>query len=166
MLIEIIEKYDFIELISKDVYNYRDASELAHEINVKNKMAGKASVKSQSNGYRITMGSFPALDRAKKVKFNIEAIFPGKNVTFNMEHVRKDYTTTKIFAGPYNSKSATKEVLKECSATLSGSLMPHIHQPERLTLFNCPASKRNFTMELSICLSSIQYLLQNRVDSL
>ncbi len=107
------EKYDFIELISKDVYNYRDASELAHEINVKNTMAGKASVKSQSNGYRITMGSFPALDRAKEVKFNIESIFPGKNVTFSMEHIRKDYTTTKIFAGPYDSKSEAKKVLAD-----------------------------------------------------
>ena len=107
------EKYDFIELNSKQVFTYREASELANEINVKNKMAGQASVKSQSNGYRITMGSFPALDRAKEVKINVENIFPGRNVTFNMEHIRRDFSTTKIFAGPYESKSESKKVLAD-----------------------------------------------------
>ncbi len=107
------DKYDFIELVSKQVFNYRDANEVAKEINVNNKMAGNATVKSQSNGYRVSMGFFPALDRAKNVKFNIEKIFPGKNVTFMMEHKREDYTTTKIFAGPYDSRSEAKSVLKE-----------------------------------------------------
>ncbi len=102
------EKYDFIELVSSQVFTFRDASQFANEINIKNKLAGKASVKSQSNGYRITMGSFPALDRAKEIKDSIEKIFPGKNVTFNLEHVRKDYTTTKIFAGPYGSNSEAR----------------------------------------------------------
>ncbi|MBU2513032.1 SPOR domain-containing protein [bacterium] len=107
------EKYDFIELVSKQVFNRRDAGEIARDINVNNKMAGNATIKSQSNGYRVSMGFFPALDRAKEVKFNIENIFPGGNVTFMLEHKREDYTTTQIFAGPYDSRAEAKSVLKE-----------------------------------------------------
>jgi hypothetical protein len=105
------EKYDFIELVTSQVFSFREASELTNEINTKNKLAGKASVKPQSNGYRISMGSFPSLDRAKEIKLNIEQLFPSKNVTFNMEHVRRDYTTTKIYAGPYGSNSEARKVL-------------------------------------------------------
>jgi hypothetical protein len=110
------EKYDFIELVSSQVFTYREASQFVKEINTKNKLAGKASVKSQSNGYRISMGSFPALDRAKEIKFGIEKLFPGKNVTFNLEHVRKDYSNTKIYAGPYSSRSVAKKKLTKLIA--------------------------------------------------
>ena len=106
------EKYDFIELISKQVFSYRDATEVARQININNKMAGNANVRHQANGYRVSMGMFPALDRAKEVKFNVENIFPGKNVTFLMEHRREDYSTTKIYAGPYDSRNEAKAVLK------------------------------------------------------
>lgn len=110
------EKYDFIELVSSQVFTYREASQFVREINTKNKLAGKASIKSQSNGYRISMGSFPALDRAKEIKFSIEKLFPGKNVTFNLEHVRKDYSNTKIYAGPYSSKSVARKKLTKLRA--------------------------------------------------
>lgn len=107
------EKYDFIELISSEVYSFREANRLVDEINRKNTMAGNASIKSQSNGYRVSMGSFTALDRAKQVKFHIEQIFSNNEISFNMEHVRRDYSTTKIFAGPYESRSVAKKVLQE-----------------------------------------------------
>jgi hypothetical protein len=106
------EKYDFIELISRQMFTQERANELVREINRKNKMAGNASVRDQSNGYRISMGTFPALDRAKEIKFHIEQLFPVGTVIFNMEHVRKDYTTTKIYAGPYNSRNEAKDVLE------------------------------------------------------
>lgn len=105
------EKYDFIELVTSQVFSFREAEELSKEINIKNKLAGIASIKSQSNGYRISMGSFPSLDRAKEIKLHIEKLFPSKNVTFNMEHVRRDYTTTKIYAGPYNSNAEARKAL-------------------------------------------------------
>jgi len=107
------EKYDFIELISRQVFSEEKANLLVREINRKNKMAGNAFVMDQSNGYRISMGTFPALDRAKEVKFHIEQLFPDKSVVFDMEHVRKSYTTTKIYAGPYESRAEAKSVLAE-----------------------------------------------------
>ncbi len=107
------EKYDFIELISKQVYSYSKANSIVKEINRSNKMAGNASIVFQSNGHRISMGNFPALDRAKEVKFNVEKLFPRKDVLFNLEHVRKSFSTTKIFAGPYNSRNSAKKVLAD-----------------------------------------------------
>ena len=106
------QKYDYIELVSKQVYSYSKASSIVKEINLKNKMAGNAFIVFQSNGHRISMGTFPALDRAKSVKFSVEGLFPRKDVKFNLEHVRKDYSTTKIFAGPYDSRIVAKRALK------------------------------------------------------
>lgn len=107
------EKYDFIELISRQVFGRETAQSLVNDINRQNKMAGNASVRNQSNGYRITMGTFPALDRAKEIKFHVEKMFPKKELSFNLEHVRKDYTATKIFAGPYDSRNEAKSALRE-----------------------------------------------------
>lgn len=107
------EKYDFIELVSRQVYGRETAQSLINTINRQNKMAGNASLKTQSNGYRISMGIFPALDRAKEIKFHIEKMFPKKDITFNLEHVRKDYTATKVYAGPYDSRNEAKSVLRE-----------------------------------------------------
>ncbi|PCI30698.1 MAG: hypothetical protein COB67_00670 [SAR324 cluster bacterium] len=107
------DKYDFIEVISRQVYHYREANDIMKTINRENKQAGIASILSQSNGYRVTMGTFTALDRAKKVKFHLEKLFPQKILVFNMEHVRKSYETTKIYAGPYNGRGEAKKVLME-----------------------------------------------------
>jgi len=107
------EKYDFIELISRQVYSQEHAQSLVNAINRQNQMAGNASIKNQSNGYRVTMGTFPALDRAKEIKFHIEKMFPKKDLTFNLEHVRKNYASTKIYAGPYDSSDEAKRVLQQ-----------------------------------------------------
>ncbi len=106
------EKYDFIELVSRQVYGRERAQSIINNINRQNKMAGNASIKNQSNGYRITMGTFPALDRAKEIKFHVEKMFPKKELSFNLEHVRKDYTATKVYAGPYESRREAKNVLR------------------------------------------------------
>ena len=107
------EKYDFIELVSRQVFNQERGQSLINRINRQNKMAGNASMKNQSNGYRISLGTFPALDRAKEIKFYIEKMFPQKELTFNLEHVRKDYSATKVFAGPYDSRREAKGVLQQ-----------------------------------------------------
>ena len=105
------EKFDFIELITSEVFNYQEASVLVEKINKINKQAGEASVVSQSNGYRVTLGTFPALDRAKDLKFNLEKELQKEKVRFNLEHVRKDYEAIKVFAGPYDTKEEAKKVL-------------------------------------------------------
>lgn len=105
--------FDFIELISRQIFHRREADEIVQRINRKNTHAGKASVVTQTNGYRITMGTFTALDRAKEVKFHLEKIYPPDVLTFNMEHVRKMYETTKVFAGPYDGRKEAKRVLRE-----------------------------------------------------
>ena len=105
------EKFDFIELITSEVFNYQEASVLAEKINKINKQVGQASVVSQSNGYRVTLGTFPALDRAKDLKFNLEKELQKEKVRFNLEHVRKDYEAIKVYAGPYDSKEEAKKVL-------------------------------------------------------
>ena len=107
------EKYDFIELVSRQVYGRERAQSLVNSVNRQNKMAGNASIKNQSNGYRITMGTFPALDRAKEIKFHVEKMFPKKDLSFNLEHVRKDYTATKVYAGPYDTRTEAKKALRE-----------------------------------------------------
>ena len=107
------EKYDFIELISSDVYSYRKAKDFVDQINRTNKGAGKASIVYQSNGHRITMGSFTVLERAKSVKFYLKKHINSKELSFNLEHVRKDYQTIKVCAGPYNSRKTVKKVLTD-----------------------------------------------------
>jgi cell division septation protein DedD len=107
------EKYDFIELVSRQVFSRERGQSLINRINRQNKMAGNASMKNQSNGYRISLGTFPALDRAKEIKFHIEKMFPQKELSFNLEHVRKNYSATKVFAGPYESRKEAKNVLRQ-----------------------------------------------------
>lgn len=107
------EKYDFIELISSEVYTYRTAKDFVDQINRINKGAGKASIVYQSNGHRITMGTFTVLDRAKSVKFYLQKNITSKELPFNLEHVRKDYQTTKVCAGPYASRKIVKRVLND-----------------------------------------------------
>ena len=72
------EKYDFIKVISRQVFSYSKADSIVRAINLRNKLAGNASIMSQSNGHRISMGDFPALDRAKEIKLSIEKLFPPK----------------------------------------------------------------------------------------
>jgi len=107
------QKYDFIELISRQIFSYQEGDSIVKELNRKNKMAGNATLINQSNGYRISMGVFPALDRAKEIKFHVEKLIPKQQVLFNLEHVRKNYSTIKIFAGPYDSRIEAKKVLAE-----------------------------------------------------
>jgi len=107
------EIYDFIELISRQVFSRERGQSLINSINRQNKEAGNASLKNQSNGYRISLGTFTALERAKKVKFHIEKLFPQKEISFNLEHVRKNYSATKVFAGPYDSRTEAKNVLRQ-----------------------------------------------------
>jgi len=107
------EKYDFIELVSRQVFGRERAQSVINSINRQNKMAGNASMKNQSNGYRISMGTFPALDRAKEIKFHVEKMYPKKELSFNLEHVRKDYSATKVYAGPYQSRTEARSVLRE-----------------------------------------------------
>ena len=107
------EKFDFIELISKHVYTLHRANELVRMINRRNKGAGNASIVYQSNGHRITMGIFTALDRAKEIKFYIEKELPQEELVLNLEHVRKDYQTSRVYAGPYRSKLKAKQVLQK-----------------------------------------------------
>lgn len=107
------EKFDFIELISRDVYTYRKAKRFVDQINRTNKGAGKASIVYQSNGHRVTMGTFTVLERAKSVKFYLDKHISSKELAFNLEHVRKDYQTTKILAGPYSSRKVVKRVLRD-----------------------------------------------------
>ncbi len=105
------DRYDFIELISSQVYHYREANDIVQTLNKENKQAGSASVVNQTNGYRITMGTFTALNRAKSVKFHLEKLFPQNILVFNLEHVQRSYETTKIFAGPYDNRVEAKNVL-------------------------------------------------------
>lgn len=106
------DKYDMIELISREVFTKDEANALARELNRYNKMAGNAYAVDQSNGYRVSMGTFPALDRAKEIKFHVEHLFPKDNVIFNLEHVTKPYASTKVYAGPYESRTVAKKVLE------------------------------------------------------
>jgi len=125
------EKYDFIELLSRQVYSYGDANRIVKRINSKNKMAGNASVYDQTNGYRISMGTFTALDRAKKLKFHVEKMFPKKSLSFSMEHKRRDYITTKVFAGPYVSRTVAKKVLRSLrmQKRYQGSFLIQVKEP-------------------------------------
>ena len=104
------KEYDLVELISSEVYDYRNANNIKKKINQENKDAGEASIKAQDNGYRITLGTFNSLQRAKNLKVSIGNYFPDetyyteKKVEFNLEHIRESFKTTKVFAGPYDSR--------------------------------------------------------------
>lgn len=125
------EKYDFIELLSRQVYSYDKANRIINDINRKNKMAGNASVYNQPNGYRISMGTFTALDRAKNIKFHVEKMFPKKSLSFSLEHKRRNYITTKVFAGPYETRTEAKKVLRtlRVQKRYHGSFLIQVKEP-------------------------------------
>ena len=108
----ILKQYNFIELISGQVFDSGTAEEYIKIINQENELAGFASIVKKSNGYKISLGEFPHLERAKEVKSHIENIFPNKQVIFDLEHVQKNFGTTKIFAGPYKTKRGANIVMR------------------------------------------------------
>ena len=129
------DKYDFIEVVSKQVYNRTEAEKHILKVNLNNKLPGYASLKEEANGYRVTMGtipslgnagvkrettgyrvtmgSFPALDKAKEVKYYLEKFFPDGELIFNLEHRQQSYGMTKICSGPYATRSEANSILAQ-----------------------------------------------------
>lgn len=107
------EKYDFIELVTRDVFALRDAQNWVKMINDANQRAGVANLVPQSNGFRVSLGNFTSLDKAKDLKIYLENLFPKEGLKMNLEHVRKDYDTIKVFAGPFNSKGDADRALQK-----------------------------------------------------
>ncbi len=107
------EKYDFIELVTKQVFALREAQAWVKKVNNNNERAGVAVLVPQSNGYRVTLGTFTALDTAKDLKVYLEELFLQEGLKLNLEHVRKNFETIKIYAGPYASRSKALRALKK-----------------------------------------------------
>jgi len=105
------ERYDFIELVTKGVYPLGQAQDMVMTINSSNERAGVASLVHQANGYRVTLGTFTSLDTAKDLKFYLEGLLVKDDLKLNLEHVRKNYETIKVFAGPYSSSKQAKRAL-------------------------------------------------------
>ena len=105
------EKFDFISLITKQVFGIRDAENWVRMINQSNERVGVASIVKQSNGYRVSMGTFTSLEKAKSLKIYLESLFPKEGLALNLEHMQQDYKTVKIFAGPYSTKREAKQTL-------------------------------------------------------
>ena len=106
------EKFDFIEVISKQLFSLRDAQNWAKKINQVNERAGVANIARQTNGYRVSLGTFTSLDKAKDMKLYLDEVL-NKQLPLNMEHVEKNYETIKIFAGPYETRNRAKEILNQ-----------------------------------------------------
>lgn len=106
------EKFDFISLITKQVFGLRDAENWIRMINTSNERVGVASLVKQSNGYRVSLGTFTSLEKAKSLKIYLESLFPKEGLALNLEHMQQDYKTVKIFAGPYSTKREARQSLK------------------------------------------------------
>ncbi len=110
------DSFDFIVVITRKVMDYETANLVVDKINRINKLTGHASIVALTSGYRVTMGTFTALDRAKELKNYLEKITAATDkdmIQFSLERSQKAYTTTKVLAGPYVSRDQALNVVRK-----------------------------------------------------
>jgi hypothetical protein len=102
---------DVLEVASRTVFTDRTAAEdLVERINQENRMEGSAYVQDARGGYRISMGSFPDLERASAVKDYLNQRYYGEAI---FEHQLKSvpFKLRTILAGRYPTKLDAERAL-------------------------------------------------------
>ena len=104
-------KSEMLEIYSSSVVSTRERAQIvADRINRNHPLEGNAYVYAEGSGYRISMGAFGDLSRAKVVKNVLNEKFFG-DVNFNTRLKTFPYRVNKVLTGKFPSRGAAHQAL-------------------------------------------------------
>ncbi|MBF0236345.1 MAG: SPOR domain-containing protein [SAR324 cluster bacterium] len=99
------------EVISTKTLREEDASVWVDRINRENQLTGQAYRQQAGNQYKVSMGLFPDLDTANRVKAHLNQIYTGQ-LFFEAAPAEQRIQHFKVYTGPYESRQESVEVQK------------------------------------------------------
>ncbi len=91
------------EVLSSNVLGDEDSTIMVKEINANNPLAGHAYRKSVKNGFLVSLGMFPDLETANRVRTYLNQAFK-KQIFFNIQRSTQKIRYRKIQIGEFKSK--------------------------------------------------------------
>ena len=104
------ENAPMTEIATANTLREEDASQLVEHINKKSRLVGVAYRKATKRGYVVSLGLYPDLDKANRVKTYLNQAY-GSNIVFEAQRADQKIRYKKIRAGGFASKKEA-EALK------------------------------------------------------
>ena len=105
-----MENAPMTEITTANTLREEDAAQLVEHINKKSRLVGVAYRKATKRGYVVSLGLYPDLDKANRVKTYLNQAY-GSNIVFEAQRADQKLRYKKIRAGGFASKKEA-EALK------------------------------------------------------
>lgn len=105
------EKSPMTEIVSQQVVGEEEASKWVNRINQENQLPGEAYRKSTGSRYRVSLGLFPDLDTAARVKIYLNQLY-AKQLVFEAKQAAQTIRYSKLRAGDFNSRQEAVQLQK------------------------------------------------------
>ena len=99
------------EIVSTNLYGEEEASNLVNRINNENLITGQAYRKPSSSSYQISLGLFPDLTTANRVKAHLNQIYSAE-VFFEARRSDQRIRNYRIYAGGFKTKNEALDLQK------------------------------------------------------
>ncbi len=99
------------EVISNKILAEESSIKLMNKINREINYSGKAFRKAENGGYRISLGMYPDLETAGRVRNHLNQSY-GKQTFFEITRSDDKITYQRVHAGGYRSRKQAKSLLK------------------------------------------------------
>ena len=113
------------EVLSSKVLGDEDSAIMVKKINSNNPLAGHAYRKSVKNGFLVSLGMFPDLETANRVRTYLNQAFK-KQIFFNIQHSTQKIRYQKIQIGEFKSKKDAENLsnrLKQNNPDFQGAFV-------------------------------------------
>ena len=113
------------EVLSSKVLGDEDSAIMVKKINSNNPLAGHAYRKSVKNGFLVSLGMFPDLETANRVRTYLNQAFK-KQIFFNIQHSTQKIRYQKIQIGEFKSKKYAENLsnrLKQNNPDFQGAFV-------------------------------------------
>ena len=97
------ENAPMTEIATANTLREEDAAQLVEHINKKSRLVGVAYRKATKQGYVVSLGLYPDLDKANRVKTYLNQAY-GSNIVFEAQRADQKIRYKKIRAGGFTSK--------------------------------------------------------------
>ena len=99
------------EILSTNLYGEEEASNLVNRINNENLITGQAYRKPSSSSYQISLGLFPDLTTANRVKAHLNQIYSAE-VFFEARRSDQRIRNYRVYAGGFKTKNEALDLQK------------------------------------------------------
>ena len=99
------------EIVSTNLYGEEEASNLVNRINNENLITGQAYRKPSSSSFQISLGLFPDLTTANRVKAHLNQIYSAE-VFFEARRSDQRIRNYRVYAGGFKTKNEALDLQK------------------------------------------------------